>query len=296
MSSQRVTDAVEARVGATAASLSDRSPVAAPTIAGLLAVVPVAGALSYRVWNNVPGSVPAPVAGVVAPALPFLAAGPALAALVLAATTDRPAERVGLAFLGGFGLVALASRGAWYPAATGVALGGVLAVGSAAVESARVGAARDRYPVVGAVVVAAVLTSLAATAGVAPPTLRPLGSALALLGIALAPALVGTDRTCLAAGALAGAFAFAGATQLPFVAGAVLLVGGGVVGAPVALVVLAVGGGVAAVVAAVRRGDARRACGAGLLLAAAVPGTLLQALGALVALALLAGDDGGERP
>ncbi|ESP89693.1 hypothetical protein K933_01851, partial [Candidatus Halobonum tyrrellensis G22] len=136
--------------------------------------------------------------------------------------------------------------------------------------------------------------SLAATAGVAPATLRPLGTAVALVGVGASPAVVGADRTGLLAGAVAGTVALWFAAGAPYVAGAVLLVGGGVVGAPIALVALAVAGGVAGLVSALRRGRSETAVGVGLALAAGVPATLPRALGVVVAVSLLAGAPGGE--
>jgi hypothetical protein len=294
MSGRRVAEVLATDAGATAASLSGRSPVSARLFAGALAFVPIAAAAAYRVAHNAPGSLPGPFAELAAPLLPFAVVGPAVAGLLLASVADRPVQRVGLAFAGGFGLVALAPS-AWYPATAGVVCGGASAVGSLAV-----GAWRDdrsarqnrptpaRYATVAGVLVAAAMASLAATAGVAPATLRPLGSSAALLGVGLAPLLTGTDGSSLAVGAVAGGLSFAAVASLPYVAGAVLLVGGGVVGAPVALVVLAVAGGAAALAATLRRGRYDRACGAGLLLVAGVPATPPQALSVLLALVLLA--------
>ncbi|RYJ08198.1 hypothetical protein ELS19_16670 [Halogeometricum borinquense] len=295
MSSRRATEATNERLDATIASLSNRSPIAIRPLAGVLALVPILGTLLYRIGNNVPGSLSASVTELVTVVLPFVAVGPAFAGLLLAAATDRPGERVGLAFVGGFGLIALAARGAWYPAAAGVVFGGLFVTGSIAVRSWRSDRLEGvRYPVVAAVLVVAVVASIVATAGISPATFRPLGSSVALFGIGLTPVLVGTDRLSLAAGVVAGALALNAAITLPFVTGAVLLVGGGVVGAPIALVVFAVGGGVAGLIAALRRGQFDRACGAGVLLAAGVPAVLLQALGVFVALALLADEPGGD--
>ncbi|WP_135807024.1 hypothetical protein [Halorussus marinus] len=281
------------RLGARLAGLSAVVPVSPRVVAGLLAVVPVAGATLYRVAHNAPGPVPAGVAELAAVGLPTAVAGPAVAALVLAALADAPGERVGLAFAGGFGLLAIASPAAWYPAAAGTVCGGALAVAERARRLGADASLRRACRVgVGAVLATGVGVSLAASAGVAPATLRPIGSVAALVGIGLTPALVGWDRASLAAGALAGGLTFGLATSAPYVAGAVMLVGGGVVDAPLGLVAFAVAGGVAGIVRGGRRRRPDRSLGAGLVVAAGVPGTLLGALGVVVALALLA--DGGE--
>ncbi|WP_135820590.1 hypothetical protein [Halostella litorea] len=288
----RVGEPTDGRRAAGLARLSAGSPVSPRTAAGLVTLLPVALATLYRVALNAPGPLPRPVTAVVGAALPLVVAGPAVAALCLTATADRPGERVGFAFVGGFGLVSLASPAAWLPAVVGTVLGGGLAVGS---ELARDGRPEARRVGVAGVLVAGVVTSLAASAGVGAATLRPLGSGLALVGVGLTPLLVGGDRTSLAVGALAGVLTFALATSAPYVAGAVLLVGGGVVGAPLGAVAFAVGGGVAGVARALRRGRGDLAVGAGLLLAAGVPATLPRALGVVVALALLV-EAGGELP
>lgn len=286
---------VDGGLAAGVARLLAESPVSTRTLAGLFGLLPVAGATLYRVAHNAPGALPGRLTELAASALPVAVVGPALAALLLATTADAPAERVGLAFAGGFGLIALASPAAWVPAAVGTVCGGTLVVGArlrrpdrdanvAAV--ARVG--------VGVVLTVAVVVSLAATAGVASATLRPLGSGLALVGVGSSPLLVGGNRTSLFVGATAGVLAYGLATTAPYVTGAVLLVGGGVVGTPLGLVVVAIGGGVAGLAHALRRGRADAALGTGLLLAAGVPGTLLRALGVVVAVTLLVGVEGGE--
>ncbi|NHN49171.1 hypothetical protein G9464_16450 [Halostella sp. JP-L12] len=295
MSGRRVEEAITGRVTGGVARLSAGTPVSTRTAAGLVALVPVAAATLYRVAHNAPGPLPAPLVEVATVALPAAVVGPALAALLVAGTADAPGERVGLAFAGGFGLVALASPLAWLPAATGVVFGGGLAAGSRVRQLRRdVSAASVRRAGVAVVLTAGVVASLAATAGVAAATLRPLGAGLALVGVALTSLLVGGDRASLIVGALAGVLTFGVATSAPYVTGAVLLVGGGVIGAPLAFVVLAVGAGVAGLVHALRGGTIDDALGAGLLLAAGVPGTLLGALGVVVAVALLADAPGGE--
>lgn len=263
-----------------------RAPVSTRTVAGLCAFVPVALATLYRVVNNAPGPLPSDVVAFATGALPVVV-GPAVAALLLAATDPRPLVRVGLTFAGGFGVVATLSPAAWLPAAVGVTAGGGVVVVAHAGRGETTPRTR-RTAAVGGVLVAAVCVSLAATVGVDPATLRPLGSAIALVGVAATPLVVGSARTGLLAGALAGLLTFGVATSVPYVAGAVLLVGGGVVGVPLGLVVLAAAGGVTALVTAFDRRRYDAALGVCLLLAAGVPATLLGSLAVVVAVALLA--------
>lgn len=295
--------AMVARLSAIVTRLSAASPIPTRTLAGLLGLLPVSGMTAYRIAHNSPVALPAGVTELAPVVLPTLVVGPALAGLLLAATADAPGERVGLAFVGGFGLLALASPSAWLPAAVSTIFGGSLLAGSQirrfgsfgrsgrSGRSGRFGrgesVAAVRRAVVPVVLVAGVVASLTATAGVAPATLRPVGSGLALVGIGLTPMLVGADRTSLIFGALGGILAVGLATSAPYVAGAVLLVGGGVVGVPLGLVAFAVGGAVVALSYALRRGRTDATFGVGLLLVAGVPGTLPRAVGVVVALALV---------
>jgi len=269
-------------------------PIAPRTVASLLAALPVAAATLYRLAHNGPGTLPEGVPAAATALLPVAVLGPALAALSLAAVADAPAEQVGFAVAGGFGVVAAFST-AWLPVAAAITCGGGLVVGSRLCHRGRA----DRWPTtrgsVAVVPLAGVVVSLVAAAGVAPQTLRPLGSVLALAGVAAVPLLVRAGRPALLAGTLAGLLTALVAAGAPYVTGAVLLVAGGVVGAPLVAVVLAAGGGVAGVVGALRRGRVDLALGAGLLLVAGVPGTLLRALGVVVALGLLVEATDGPR-
>jgi hypothetical protein len=288
--SERVADGRLAAVGRVA----DASPVTAATLAGLCALLPVVATTLYRVANNAPGSLPGRVTDLAAVVLPAAVAGPAVAALGLAAVAERSGERVGLTLVGAFGLVALASPTAWLPAVVGAVVGaGALAGDRLWPRVRRRDATAVRPALAALALVAGVAVSLAATAGVAPATGRPLGGALALVGAGLVPTLVEVDRLDLLWGGVVAVAGVALATNAPYVAGAVLLVGGGVVGVPLGLVALGVGGAVAALVAGLRRGRGDAAFGGALLLAAGVPGTLPRALGVVVALALLV-PAGGE--
>jgi hypothetical protein len=278
---QRLGDRLAPVVG-----LSPRSPLSTRAIAGLCGLVPVALATLYRVVHNAPGTLPTDAVALATSALPVAIVGPAAAALLLAVTDPRPLVRVGLVFAGCFGVLAALSTAAWLPAAVGVTAGGgvVFAAHAGRASPPR----RLRTTTVVGVLVAAVCVSLAATAGVDPGTLRPLGSAVALAGVALTPLVVGYGRLGVLAGALAGLLTFGAATSAPYVVGAVLLVGGGVVSTPLGLVVLAAAGGVTALVTAADRGQGGVALGSGLLLVAGVPATLLGALAVVVAVAFLA--------
>ncbi|ELZ80128.1 hypothetical protein KU306_18400 (plasmid) [Haloferax larsenii] len=297
MSGSRVEDAAKPTglVAATANRVERATPKSTRAVAGVLGLLPVAATTLYRVAHNTPAGLPAGVPEFVALWYPFAILGPALAGFLLATTAETASERVGLTFLGGFGLISLASATAWIPAAVGIAVGGGVVVWS---RLARLKTEEDwdeiRRVTPTVLLIVGVGVSLAATVGVAPTTLRPLGTILTLLALGLAPVVTGWDLTSLGAGVGAGLVTLALATSLPYVAGAVLLVGGGVVGAPLGLVAFAVGGGVTGVVFSLRDERVDRALGAALLLVAGVPATLLSAAGVLVAVALLATESRGE--
>lgn len=284
-------------------------------LAALFGLVPVSLVTLYRVVHNAPGDLAGGVAELATLWVPVAIVGPALGAFVLAATAETSHERVGCAFVGGFGLLALASPAAWYPAAIGVVVGGGIVVGGGVAGSGGGGGGggvdgggdtsiagrsrvdrldRDHTAVaagelgVVALLVCGVVLSLAATAGVVPATARPLGSAATLVGIGSTPVLVGWDEASLSVGAFAALLTFGFVTSAPYVAGAVLLVGGGVVGAPLALVLLGVGGGVAAFSHALVERRTALAAGVALLLAAGVPSTLLGATSVVLAVAVFA--------
>ncbi|EMA07958.1 hypothetical protein [Haloferax denitrificans] len=298
MSGRGVEDAVgSTSLLADVAALRSRTPGRTlRVLAGVLALGPVAAMTAYRVGHNVPGGLPSKVVTLAADWSALAVVGPALAALLLAATADYGAERVGLAFVGGFGVLALgATAAAWHPAVAGVA------VGSALVAADRFVGLRQQYDWNGVrraapvgLAAVGVMTSLAAAANVMPATLRPLGSGAALAAVSLIPLATGWGRTSTFAGIAAGVLTFAAVASAPYVAGAVLLVGGGVVGVPASLVAFAVAGGTTGVVHAVLDGRPAVALGAALFCVAGVPATVLQAAGVLVAAALVA-HDGGER-
>ncbi|MFK5604917.1 hypothetical protein G3A49_07900 [Haloferax volcanii] len=279
------------------AALRSRTPDGVlRTLAGVLAVVPLAAVTAYRVGHNVPGGLPAGVTTLAADWSALAVVGPAFAGLLLAATADSGVERVGLAFAGGFGVLALGTAtAAWQPAAIGVSVGVAVVAADRFVAPGRKrewNGVRRAAPVGFAAV--GVATSLAAAAGVWPATLRPLGSGVALAAVGVVPLAVGWDRISALAGITAGLATFGIVASAPYVAGAVLLVGGGVVGVPTSLVAFAAAGGTAGAVSALRDGRPAVALGAALFCVAGVPATVLRATGVVVAAALVA-YDGGER-
>lgn len=262
-------------------------PVSLRTIAGLLAFVPLGLVLGVRVWNNAPAALP-PAVHVARPALSGLVVlGPALAAIVLAIATDQDGIRFGLVAVGVFGLLGGFVDGAAMGAIGAIVGGGAVSVGShlAVRRQWRI----DRTIIVAATLLVAAGVSLAGMAGVNPAALRPIGSTVALLGLAGTPLLVRPRLPEIGIGAAAFAGVIVLGTAAPYVTGGVVLVGGAVIGASLLVIALGVAGTLLATAATLRTREFARALGALTLLAAGVPATIPRALGIVVGLMLLAG-------
>lgn len=219
--------------------------------------------------------------------------GPAFAALAIAVTTVDSVERIGLAFVGAFGLLLTVTPAVIVPAVAAVAGGGALAVGR---RWHRLQRARDWHVLPVALLLGAVAVSLLGSMGVAAATLWPVGSHLALLGAAATPALLGHGRTDWAFGGVVAGVLLAVGSAAPFVTGAVTLVGGGVVGA--SLLVQAVGlcGLITTASAALRQRHWYALVGAGLLVAGGMPISMPRALAVVLGVLLLIEPRGGGVP
>lgn len=256
--------------------------------AGLLAVATALPLFLARFVLNAPVTTPFNVGGAYGYLALLAILGPALAAIILGVTTDEDGVGVGLLFVGVFGVLAAISGAAAVPAALAVVGGGLLAVGTLAEDA---GWGRR---VVAALGTTAVAVTLAGALGLSPATLRPVGSHLALVTLAVTPFAVGDDRRLAVwvVGALVGAGVLWIATVRPFVSGAVALVGGGVLGASILLTAIGAAGATTALSSMVRRRQVVPALGVTLLVVAGVPGTILRAVPAILGLVLIVG--GGE--
>lgn len=255
-------------------------------LAALLAAV-VLARVALAVANNAPGGLPGDLAA--AHDLVWSAGPTAIGVLVLLLAVGHrdPVVRAGLAVAGAFGLLGLHVPAAALPAAVGVVAGPLAVVVAARTD------APPRTVAVGATLWLGLAVSLSSATGVVDGSLRPVGSLVALLGMAALPLVRRPGRGGWLAGAAAGtAVVLLGATA-PFVAGAVVLVAFGIVGAPLAAVTVAAAGGVASLAGAVTAGRWQVGVAVGLVLLAGVPATVPDALAAGTGLALLLG---GEPP
>lgn len=245
-------------------------------------------ATAVRVLYNAPfepvgvpsGAVP------VASTVAGIAVGVALSAVAL--STERPVVRVGLLFVGVFGVLATVSDGATVAAAVAIPTGATVAFAHALGVPANYFELR-RAGIAMAFALAAGL-SLGATAGILGAPFRAAGSVALLVGLTLLVVRAGHDSVALVAGGIAFAGVVVASAVAPYVTGSALLVGFGVVGSPHALVATAAFGGVAAAVAGVRDHDAWLAVGAALLLLAGSPATPEAATAVCLGAALVALD------
>lgn len=200
-----------------------------------------------------------------------------LAALALLADSGTPLRAAVLSIVSVFGALAVAFESAVPAAVAALAVSGVaLAVTERSSPS---------VAVLGAIA-GGLVVSLLAVSGVTPSA-RAGGTWLFCLGLAGLPAITTPARIDWLVGACVAAGVLLVGMTAPFISGAVLLVAGGVVGAPLSLVALAVGGITGAIAATARVGDRRRALGSGVLLLSGVPASPPAALAAVVGLALL---------
>ena len=278
---------------------SARRPAGVREIAGWLAVLSLGFLAAVRVGLNLPVSLPV---GDLYPVATWVATvAPALGLLAIAVVTDRPSVRVGLTFAAVFALLSLVAQPAVLPATVALmaAVGLVTAtqVGRRWVERDGDGALgwvrSERQPdgiaadVVAVGIAGGALISLVAGIGVAPASLRPLGSKVVLISIAATPVFVDWDREALVAGIVAAAAVAAFGLAEPFVTGAVSLVVGGIVGASLPLLLVATAGVTTVLWTSVRDGQFAIALAAGALLVAGVPATIPRGLAVLTAITLL---------
>jgi hypothetical protein len=266
-----------------------RLPLRVRTLAATLAAVAVLALAGYTAAKNAPGTLPDAVAALEPLLVRASLVVPAAGAVAVAVTSPRVRERLGLLFVGVFGLLAAVSPAAALPAAFAALAGGTVAVSASAPETGTV-AGRARVLVLALVLGGAAVT-LASVLGVASATARPLGSTFVLLGVAGTPLFARSSWPAWTVGGLATLAVFAVADAAPFVVGAVALVAGGVVGAPLWAVALAVGGALTAAVAALADRQPATAAGALVLLGAGVPASVPGLVAVAFGATLLAGGD-----
>lgn len=269
-----------------------------PAGAGLAALLVVAAAVAVDVLANLPFE---PVA--VPPAVrAFLGVGVpvvlALCLIAVAVSTRRTPLRVGLLFVGVFGLLPLAARAATVPALFGVILGGGVALVGTNGVPADYRTLRRHLIATG--VLAGVAVTLSGSIGLLDGSARGIGGLLTFGAVTGMVVRADGDRLALAAGLFAVAVVAAASVMHPYVLGSALLVAFAVAGVPHVIVAAAVGGAAAATVAGLRRDEYTLAIGAPLVLLAGVPATFPRAmavvLGAMLVLVPFDAAPGATEP
>jgi hypothetical protein len=256
--------------------------------AGGLALL-TAGALATARATLNAGLLPA-VAGSMGAIRVLAVLGLVVAASMLATVTDDEIERVGLAFVGVFGLLGALEPHVATGAVVAITAGGVLAVARRWLRTER-GVDWHLLPVVA--ILGAVGISLLGAVGVEPTTFSTLGSHLFLLGGAATPALLHHSRANWAFGGAVAAVLVAVGLTAPFVTGAVTLVAGGIVGASLLVVAIGLCGLVTTGSAALRQRQWYAAVGVTLLVVGGVPATVPRALAVVLGVLLLVEPRGG---
>lgn len=243
------------------------------------ATVALAARFVAALLTNVPAAPSATPVGPLTAAATLLS-GAALVAVGLGMET--PAAGVGPLFAGVFGLLAVVAPAAAVPAAAAIAGGTAICAGTR----------REAIDPVRGVALVALLGALAGSlvvgvAGVA--SARPLTSTLSFLALGTLPAFVTTDRWSLVQAAVAFLAVVGVGLSLPFVTGAVTLVGTGAVGTALPVVGVAVAGVVTAGSAALRARRWPLVAAIALLGVAGVPVTIPRAVPFALGLVVLVG-------
>ena len=265
--------------------------------AAVLALLPTLA----RMAVNAPVPVPVDFAAAADPLSTLGLLAPAVAVLVLAATEPDLQAGIGLLFVGVFGLLAALAPRAVVSAAIAMPAGASLIVlqdrrragESGADDPGSRGPTRTQAAVAG-LLLGGALVSVAGALGIYAGTLRPAGSALALLAAGATPVFFRTTSTDWVVGGVAAAGVLTVAAAAPFVLGAVLLVGLGVVGTPLLVVAAGLGGLAVAASAAVRRRTWLGLAAVALLVAGGAPASAGSVLAVCLAAVILA--RGGVAP
>lgn len=254
--------------------------------AGFVALVGLGSLTVLRIVLNAPVDLPSTASGAWFDAAAVAAVvGPAAGAITLGVAADEAWTRTGLILAGVFGLLSVVTPAVALPAVGAIVVGGwLLLAGRTHLLSA---GQRTRTAVVTAALLAGLTLSLFGAVGVRPAALRPAGTTVTLVGMAVTPLAFGARPRALGVGGLAAGLTFHLTGTAPFVTGAVTLVAGSAVGASALLIAIAVGGLTASVATGVaqQRGDPTLA--GFLLLSAGVPSSIPRALGVVLAVAVV---------
>lgn len=255
-------------------------------VVGFVALIGLGSLTVLRVALNAPVGLPSAASGAWFDAAAIAAvAGPAAGIITLGVTADEGWARTGLILAGVFGLLSIVTSTVTFPAIGAVVVGGWLPL--AGVTRQLSTGRRVRPAVVAAALLTGLTLSLFGAAGVQPATLRPTGTTVTLVGMAVTPLAFGARPGALGVGGLAAGLTFHLTGAAPFVTGAVALVAGSAVGASALLIAIAVGGLTASVATGVANRKSDPTIVGLLLLSAGVPSSIPRALGVALAVAFV---------
>lgn len=263
-------------VQAVVERLRSRTAGEVRTVGGASAATVVCMLAAVRIGLNAPlGQSPAGLqfAHTVASTAAILVPGGV--AIAAGAVADAEWVLVGLVAAGVFSLLAVLMPAAGLPAL------GVLSIAAFLVMAPTLAGNEQRTggrSLFAGLVVAAVVLSLGANAGVLASGARSLGTTAALVALVVAPVAIGASRRALLVGASAAVFVAAGAVAAPFVTGAVFLAVGAAIDPTVVVAAAGIGGGVALVTEGTHRRQVPVVAGGLLLLTAGIPATVPRGL------------------
>lgn len=245
-------------------------------LSGVFALVIVVAKTTLDVLGNLPFD---PI--VASPAIRELSAigapvSVALAVVAIPFVTERTTVRVGLLFVGIFGLLPFVQPVATAPAAVAVTVGGgVTLLGTLGWPSTY---RRARSQLIATGILGGLAVALSSSIGILNGGTRGIGALLTLGAVTAMAVHVEGDRIAVVAGALAFVTVIIVSATSPYVVGSVLLVALAIVGVPHLLVACAVGGATAVTIAGLRRREYTLAVGAPLVLLGGIPATFPRAL------------------
>lgn len=270
--------------GALCARIRSPSANDVRAIGGALAATAVGFLLLTRIalnaslgQNPVGSQVAYTVANVVAVVVP------AVVTITVGVVADDLAL-VGLVAAGSFALLAAVVPASTIAATGVIPVAALMVLASALVDDER---GRIRRLLFAMLLTVGIVFSLGASSGLLEPSVRSIGTTVALLALVVAPIAIGAAPRALLVGVLAAITISAGITVAPFVAGAAFLAVGAAVDPSFVVAAAGVGGGVAVVTEGLRQQCTPVIAAGVLLLGAGVPATVPRGLAVILGAHLL---------
>lgn len=252
---------------------------------GLLALIIVAVGRSLDILWNLPfnpvGISPV-IRNLILTGVPILLA---FTLVIIAFAAEQSTVRVGLLFVGIFGLLPIVDQAATVPALVAVSVGGAVVLLATPGWPSTYQTLRKQSIAVG--LLAGIMITLSSSIGIVDGGLRNIGTLLTLGAVTALVVWIDGDRIALLIGLFALIITIVVSVMKPYIVGSVLLIAFAVVGVSHLLIACAIGGAVAATVAGLRRQEYTLSIGALLVLLAGIPGTFPRALAVIFGATLI---------